>query len=150
MKKEIEILKPYDVLQKCGRKEVALKHDVSQTTLYNLLKEKKLFFYDIACNQNPPRKGIHEGKSNEIECALCEWFNITRAQNVQTSRKYLPEIAKQFAEMFHEGFIPTDGVKEDRKSETILLLESCIVNNTRIIFKHQITREILTGFLKIM
>lgn len=48
--------------------------------------------------------------------------------------------------MFFEDFIPTDGIEQDGKNETILFLVNCMENNTKMIFKIKLFEKYSPNF----
>ena len=108
LKEKSEILGNYDSLPKCSQREAASKLGISQSALCNLLKNRDNIKSEIVANGNLSRKRKREGKAEDVEEALLEWFKNARLKKV--SRGILCEKAEQFAQMMSvENFRPTDG-----------------------------------------
>nr|XP_042912844.1 tigger transposable element-derived protein 6-like [Parasteatoda tepidariorum] len=110
LKDKFEVLQNYDKLPKCSQREAAIKLGISQTALFNILKQRINISEEIKKNGNLSRKRKREGKSEEIEMALLEWFKNARERRIPISRGILFHKAQDFANLFGDSdFKATDG-----------------------------------------
>lgn len=80
-----EMLKRYDDTPKYSQREALSKLGISQSTLFNLLKQKDAIFNEIKKNGNISYKGKHDGKAEDIEYALLNWFKSVTIQKISIS-----------------------------------------------------------------
>ncbi|GBL99002.1 hypothetical protein AVEN_227514-1 [Araneus ventricosus] len=92
------------------QREATIKLGISQTALFNILKERQKISDEVKKNGNLSRKQKREGKSEEIETALLEWFKNARERKIVIARAILFQKAQDFSNILGDSdFKATDG-----------------------------------------
>ena len=86
LKEKKGILIIFDDFPKCSQREAALKLEISQSALCNLLKNRDNVSAEIVANGNLSRKRKRGGKAEDIEETFLEWFGNVRLKKVPISR----------------------------------------------------------------
>ncbi|XP_032875993.1 uncharacterized protein LOC116972426 [Amblyraja radiata] len=96
--------------QKISQMELAKRFGVTQPVISRLIKNKEKVMMEWHTNSNPDRKRKREGRDNDVDSALFQWFQIAKAQHVVISDEILAAKAKCLAEAMQiRNFVPTVG-----------------------------------------
>ncbi|CAB0039343.1 unnamed protein product [Trichogramma brassicae] len=100
------VLKQYDLLEKCTQRQAAAKLGVSQSLLNKLLKTR----HEIESAENKHRKRNRSGKDEDLEKVLKKWYVEVLDKNVPVNGPMLKLKAVSIAEKLgRSDFKVTDG-----------------------------------------